>query len=51
MIALVFGRVLQGIGAAGQQTVGIIVILDLTTQDNRGFWLGALHSLRILPLH
>jgi len=34
------GRVLQGIGAAGQLIVGIVIILDLTTPKNRGFWLG-----------
>ncbi|KAJ7319092.1 major facilitator superfamily domain-containing protein [Mycena albidolilacea] len=40
MGSLIGGRVLQGIGAAGRQTVGVIVIIDLTTPYTRGFWLG-----------
>ncbi|KAJ7769955.1 major facilitator superfamily domain-containing protein [Mycena metata] len=40
MRSLIGARVLQGIGAAGRQTVGVIVIIDLTTPYTRGFWLG-----------
>lgn len=40
MNSLVVARLLQGIGASGRQTVGIIVIIDLTTPDTRGMWLG-----------
>ncbi|TDL26464.1 MFS general substrate transporter, partial [Rickenella mellea] len=40
MNSLIGARVLQGIGAARRQTVGIIVIIDLTTPDSRGMWLG-----------
>ncbi|KAK7466438.1 hypothetical protein VKT23_005160 [Stygiomarasmius scandens] len=40
MHSLIGGRVLQGIGAAGRQTVGVIIIIDLTTPYTRGLWLG-----------
>ncbi|KAF8521173.1 major facilitator superfamily-domain-containing protein [Gautieria morchelliformis] len=40
MNSLIGGRLLQGIGAAGRQTVGVIIIIDLTTPDSRGLWLG-----------
>ncbi|EGO03688.1 hypothetical protein SERLA73DRAFT_83786 [Serpula lacrymans var. lacrymans S7.3] len=40
MNSLIGARLLQGIGAAGRQSVGVIVILDLTTPDTRGLWLG-----------
>ncbi|KIJ62133.1 hypothetical protein HYDPIDRAFT_176676 [Hydnomerulius pinastri MD-312] len=40
MNSLIGARLLQGIGAAGRQSVGVIVILDLTTADTRGIWLG-----------
>lgn len=40
MNSLIGARLLQGIGAAGRQSVGVIIILDLTTADTRGLWLG-----------
>lgn len=40
MRSLIGARVLQGIGAAGRQTVGVIIIIDLTTPYTRGMWLG-----------
>lgn len=40
MDSLIGARLLQGIGAAGRQSVGVIIILDLTTADSRGLWLG-----------
>ncbi|OAX41292.1 MFS general substrate transporter [Rhizopogon vinicolor AM-OR11-026] len=40
MNSLIGARLLQGIGAAGRQSVGVIIILDLTTADSRGLWLG-----------
>ncbi|KAJ7631852.1 major facilitator superfamily domain-containing protein [Mycena polygramma] len=40
MGSIIGARLLQGIGAAGRQTVGVIVIIDLTTPYTRGFWLG-----------
>ncbi|KAH7886989.1 major facilitator superfamily domain-containing protein [Phlebopus sp. FC_14] len=40
MNSLIGARLLQGIGAAGRQSIGVIVILDLTTADTRGLWLG-----------
>ncbi|KAF8491133.1 major facilitator superfamily domain-containing protein [Gautieria morchelliformis] len=40
MNSLIGGRLLQGIGAAGRQTVGVIIIIDLTTPETRGVWLG-----------
>lgn len=40
MNSLIGARLLQGIGAAGRHTVGSIVVIDLTTPDNRGMWLG-----------
>ena len=40
MYSVVGGRLLQGVGAAGRQTVGVIIIIDLTTPDTRGLWLG-----------
>ncbi|KAI6168448.1 major facilitator superfamily domain-containing protein [Pisolithus thermaeus] len=42
MISLIGARALQGIGAAGRQSVAVIIILDLTTPDTRGLWLGFL---------
>jgi MFS family permease len=38
--SLLAARVIQGIGAAGRQTVGSVIIVDLTTKHNRGTWLG-----------
>jgi MFS family permease len=43
MRSLIGARVLQGIGAAGRQTVGVIVVIDLTTPHTRGLWLGFLN--------
>ncbi|KAG6333942.1 hypothetical protein ID866_5153 [Astraeus odoratus] len=43
MNSLIGARVLQGIGAAGRQSVAVIVILDITTPDTRGLWLGFLN--------
>lgn len=40
MNSLIAARLLQGIGAAGRQSVGVIIVLDLTTADTRGLWLG-----------
>lgn len=40
MNSLIGGRLLQGIGAAGRQSVGVIIVLDLTTPDTRALWLG-----------
>ncbi|KIJ11030.1 hypothetical protein PAXINDRAFT_181939 [Paxillus involutus ATCC 200175] len=40
MNSLIGARLLQGIGAAGRQSVGVIIVLDLTTADTRGLWLG-----------
>ncbi|KAF9237385.1 major facilitator superfamily domain-containing protein [Melanogaster broomeanus] len=40
MNSLIAARLLQGIGAAGRQSVGVIIVLDLTTPDTRGLWLG-----------
>jgi MFS family permease len=40
MNSLIGGRFLQGVGAAGRQTVGVIIIIDVTTPHNRGLWLG-----------
>ena len=40
MDSLICARLLQGIGAAGRQSVGVIIVLDLTTPDSRGLWLG-----------
>ena len=40
MNSLIGARLLQGIGAAGRQSVGVIIVLDLTTPDTRGLWLG-----------
>jgi hypothetical protein len=40
MNSLIWARLLQGIGAAGRQSVGVIIVLDLTTADTRGLWLG-----------
>ncbi|KAI8819764.1 major facilitator superfamily [Fimicolochytrium jonesii] len=40
MSSLIVARLLQGIGAAGRQTVGLIIVLDTTTPLTRGTWLG-----------
>ncbi|RKO88996.1 major facilitator superfamily, partial [Blyttiomyces helicus] len=40
MPSLIVARLLQGIGAAGRQTVGLIIVLDTTTPTTRGMWLG-----------
>ncbi|RKO87648.1 major facilitator superfamily domain-containing protein [Blyttiomyces helicus] len=40
MPSLIVARLLQGIGAAGRQTVGLIIVLDTTTPTTRGTWLG-----------
>ncbi|KAI6019870.1 major facilitator superfamily domain-containing protein [Pisolithus orientalis] len=50
MISLIGARVLQGIGAAGRQSVAVIVILDLTTSDTRGLWLGFLNMSSAIGL-
>ncbi|KAI6148588.1 major facilitator superfamily domain-containing protein, partial [Pisolithus tinctorius] len=50
MISLIGARVLQGIGAAGRQSVAVIVILDLTTPDTRGLWLGFLNMSSAIGL-
>ncbi|KAL1918889.1 uncharacterized protein VTP21DRAFT_2270 [Calcarisporiella thermophila] len=43
MISVVIARLIQGIGAAGRQTIGLIIILDCTTPQTRGMWLGTFH--------
>ncbi|KAI6116202.1 major facilitator superfamily domain-containing protein [Pisolithus sp. B1] len=50
MISLIGARALQGIGAAGRQSVAVIVILDLTTPDTRGLWLGFLNMSSAIGL-
>ncbi|KAG1730810.1 major facilitator superfamily domain-containing protein [Suillus paluster] len=47
MNSLIGARLLQGIGAAGRQSVGMIIVLDLTTADSRaiGPVLGAVLSI------
>ncbi|KAF8521174.1 major facilitator superfamily domain-containing protein [Gautieria morchelliformis] len=40
MNSLIGGRLLQGVGAAGRATVGVIIIIDVTTPTTRGLWLG-----------
>ncbi|KAL4079488.1 major facilitator superfamily domain-containing protein [Scleroderma citrinum] len=50
MNSLIGARVLQGIGAAGRQSVAVIVILDLTTPDTRYLWLGFLNMSSAIGL-
>lgn len=50
MISLIGARALQGVGAAGRQSVAVIVILDLTTPDTRGLWLGFLNMSSAIGL-
>jgi len=50
MNSLIGARVLQGIGAAGRQSVAVIVILDLTTPDTRYMWLGFLNMSSAIGL-
>jgi MFS family permease len=40
MNSLIGARVLQGIGAAGRQTVGLIIIFDLVPKESQGLWIG-----------
>ncbi|KAG9313372.1 major facilitator superfamily domain-containing protein [Chiua virens] len=50
MNSLICARLLQGIGAAGRQSVGVIIVLDLTTADTRGLWLGFFNCASALGL-
>ncbi|EIW78672.1 MFS general substrate transporter [Coniophora puteana RWD-64-598 SS2] len=50
MNSLIGARLLQGIGAAGRQSVGVIIVLDLTTARTRGIWLGFFNGASALGL-
>lgn len=50
MNSLIGARVLQGIGAAGRQSVAVIIILDLATPDSRYLWLGLLNMSSAIGL-
>ncbi|KAJ2489754.1 hypothetical protein IWW37_003739 [Coemansia sp. RSA 2050] len=48
MIALCVGRALQGVGGAGMMPLALVVLTDVMTPDQRGFFMGGLGAVTIM---